>query len=42
LTITTYGIPAYSPQQALNEVDYVLSLVPQVLSQLVVTPLTLE
>jgi 3-phytase len=39
LTITTYGVPAYTPAQASSQPEQILSLVPEILSQLIITPL---
>ena len=39
LTVTTYGIPAYSPQTAANDSAAVLALQPEIVNQFVVTPL---
>lgn len=38
LTVTTYGVPAYSPQQMADDPDTFANLVPQVLSQFRVNP----
>ena len=40
LTITTWGIPAYSPDQVASDPDSILALVPEVMSQLIITPQT--
>ena len=40
LTITTWGVPAYSPAQVRDDPDSILSLTPQIMSQLIVTPQT--
>jgi phosphodiesterase/alkaline phosphatase D-like protein len=40
LTITTWGVPSYSAAQALNDPEAVLSLTPQIMSQLIITPQT--
>ncbi len=38
LTITTYGVPAYDPDTAATDPQSVLSLTPEVMSQLIITP----
>ncbi|MFN8450179.1 MAG: alkaline phosphatase D family protein [Anaerolineae bacterium] len=38
LTITTYGVPAYTPEQARSQPEAILSLTPQIMSQLIITP----
>jgi hypothetical protein len=38
LTITTYGVPAYTPAQARNQPEPILSLTPEIMSQLIITP----
>lgn len=38
LTITTYGIPAYTPAQMRDQPQDILSLTPAILSQLIITP----
>ncbi len=40
LTITTYGVPAYSPEQARDDSETILAMTPQVMSQLIITPQT--
>ena len=38
LTITTYGVPAYTPEQAANDSAAILAYEPEVYSQLIITP----
>ena len=41
LTITTYGVPAYTPVQAMQaDPDNILAYVPEIMSQLIITPQT--
>ncbi len=40
LTITTYGVPAYDPDQAKNDPEGILSRTPEIMSQLIITPQT--
>ncbi|MCZ2094784.1 MAG: hypothetical protein LC121_00650 [Anaerolineae bacterium] len=38
LTITTYGVPAYTPGQMRSQPEQILSLTPAIMSQLIITP----
>jgi len=40
LTITTYGVPAYTPEDAANDSETILGYVPEIYSQLIITPQT--
>jgi phosphodiesterase/alkaline phosphatase D-like protein len=40
LTITTWGVPAYSPEQVASDPDSILGLTPEIMNQLVITPQT--
>ena len=40
LTITTWGVPAYTPEQAANESEKILAYAPEIMSQLIITPQT--